>query len=421
MGTSEFIGEMKLGNDSRGRINQWVASREDEILEFAQDLIRIPSSPLTGDDEERVVKRTLEEFEKLGYDDAFIDDFGNVHGVIEGENDDAGALMFNSHLDTVGPGDASAWEHDPYAADVEDGRLYGLGAADMKSAVAAMVYAGGAIANMDFTPEHTIYVTGEIMETASEGHAMKYVVEDLGLDLCGVVVGEPTEMKVKRGHLGRVELTLHLEGETNPLYFTPAILERIEELSQETWEHIDLGTGYIEVTNLQPETPTNERAPTGVDLLVDRQLTLGESEADAYDELQEAVRTAREQYTDEFETEIETRTIDAQTWTGYRMEMDRNYPPWLMDEEHGFVQDAKGVVDDVLEKDTPITEWTFTTCGNYTKGVADIPTIGFGPADEAVVGEPDEHVAIEDVVDATKVYAGFGQKLSSHLSTLYPC
>lgn len=115
------------------------------------------------------MKRTLEEFEKLGYDDAFIDEFGNVHGVIEGKNEDAGALMLNSHLDTVGPGDPSDWEHDPYAAAVEEDTLYGLGAADMKSAVAAMVYAGGAIANMDYTPEHTIYVTPEYAVSLLKG------------------------------------------------------------------------------------------------------------------------------------------------------------------------------------------------------------------------------------------------------------
>ena len=62
----------------------------------------------------------------------------------------------------------------------------------------------------------------------------------------------------------------------------------------------------------------------------------------------------------------------------------------MLAEDHGFVQDATDIVNDVLEKDTEVTEWTFTTYGNYTMGVKDIPTIGFGPAHEKHVAEPDE-------------------------------
>ena len=153
--------------------------------------------------------------------------------------------------------------------------------------------------------------------------------------------------------------------------------------------------------------------------MVDRQLTLGESKEDAVAELRDAIRTAEQKYTDSFETEIGTRSIHARTWTGFTMEMERNYPPWLLDEDHGFVQDATDIVNDVLEKDTEVTEWTFTTCGNYTMGVKEIPTIGFGPADEQHVAEPDERVAVEDMIDATRVYAGMGLKLSSNNSTLY--
>lgn len=98
------------------------------------------------------------------------DEFGNVHGVVEGRSD--GAVMLNSH-DTVGYGDRDQWEYDPYAAEVEDGVMYGLGSSGMKCARAAMVYAGGALAALDLTPEHDVYVTDELMEEVCEGHEMR--------------------------------------------------------------------------------------------------------------------------------------------------------------------------------------------------------------------------------------------------------
>ena len=50
-------------------------------------------------------------------------------------------LGFNGHTDVVPPGDLAAWRHDPFAGAIEDGKLYGRGAADMKSGVAAFVAA----------------------------------------------------------------------------------------------------------------------------------------------------------------------------------------------------------------------------------------------------------------------------------------
>jgi len=53
-------------------------------------------------------------------------------------------LLFAGHTDVVPPGDAAAWTHPPFAAEAADGRLYGRGAADMKSGVAAFVAAAAA-------------------------------------------------------------------------------------------------------------------------------------------------------------------------------------------------------------------------------------------------------------------------------------
>lgn len=410
---------MSLTTDQRAAIDEWVADHEDELISFLQDIVSIHSATTIGEDEEEVAKRILEEMEELGYDDAFIDDFGNVHGVVEGESEEA--VMFNSHIDTVGPSDLDQWDWDPYAAEVEDGKMYGLGTSDMKCAMASMVYGGAAIANLDFTPEHDVYITGELMEETREGHAMKYVFEELDVDWHAVVIGEASEMRVKRGHRGRSEWKIELDGKSshasapergiNPLYHASEVLQRIEELNEETADHDFLGKGTIVASNLEVNTPSNNAVPAAATIYIDRRHTLGEEEETVRAELEDAVDSAIDVYGDDVTANVEMLTFNEPTWTGYELESRQYMPTWLLEEDHWLVEDTKSVVDEVLQKDTEVTKWTFSTSGNYTRGIAGVPTIGFGPSEEEWAHMANERVTVQNVVDAVGVYAGLGLKL----------
>lgn len=405
--------------EAKPDIREWVADHREDCIEFLQDMVAIPSATTVGEDEEQVAKRLKEEMEVLNYDDVFIDELGNVHGVVEGRED--GAVMFNSHIDTVGYGDRDKWDHDPYEAEIEDGTMYGLGTADMLCAMACQVYGAAAIANLDVEPKHDIYVTGELMEEVSEGHAMRFVDENLDLDLESVVIGEASEMNVKRGHRGRCELKIELEGSSchasapergvNPLYHASEILDRIEKLNEETTDHDFLGKGTIAATNLEIETPSNNAVPAGATLYVDRRLTIGEDEETAHNELEDAVMSAVDEYGGEVEASVETLTFDRPSWTGYEMESKKYYPTWLLEENHELVRRTHTVADSVLDSDPEITKWTFSTSGNYTMGVAEIPTIGFGPSREEYAHADNEQVDVENVIEACDVYAGLALEL----------
>ena len=405
--------------DAKSEIREWVEDHREDCIEFLQDIVAIPSATTVGEEEEEVAKRIRAEMEELGYDDAFVDEFGNVHGVVEGRRE--GAVMLNSHIDTVGYGDREQWEYDPYAAEIEDGQMYGLGTADMKCAMAAMVYGGAALANLDLTPEHDVYVTGELMEEVSEGHAMKHVVGEMDVDWEAVVIGEASEMDVKRGHRGRCELKIELEGASchasapergvNPLYHASNVIDRIEQLNEETNDHDFLGKGTIAATNVEVDTPSNNAVPAAATIYVDRRLTIGEDEETAHAELRDAVEAASEEYGEDVDATIETLSFDRPTWTGYEMESKKYYPTWLLEEDHDLVQDTYEVTDAVLDSDVEIRKWTFSTSGNYTMGVAEIPTIGFGPSREEWAHAANERVDVEDVVRACDVYAGLGLEL----------
>ena len=145
-------------------INAQVEARKEELLDFCRDLLRIKSYTF---EEEAAVKRVIGEMKKLNYDSACIDEFGNAVGVI---GDGPNVILFDGHIDTVREGDISKWDVDPFGAEVKDGKLYGLGASDMKVPGAVMVYAAAIIKELHLDQGKTIVVSFSVMEEIGRAH-----------------------------------------------------------------------------------------------------------------------------------------------------------------------------------------------------------------------------------------------------------
>ena len=119
-----------------------VRDREDEWLSHLRDLIAVPSDDPPGDTREIAdhVERVLDERGVPTEVIAPKADRPNVVGHFEGDGDGP-HLVFNGHLDTYLVTDPDAWVHDPYGGAVEDGRIYGRGAADMHGGFVASLAA----------------------------------------------------------------------------------------------------------------------------------------------------------------------------------------------------------------------------------------------------------------------------------------
>ena len=168
---------------------------------------------------------------------------------------------FNGHTDVVPPGDLAAWRHDPFAGTIEDAKLYGRGAADMKSGVAA--FAAAAIDFVAATPPAGsigLTVTGDEEGASTDGTLaiLDWMAENSErIDHC--LGGEPTcparmgEM-IKIGRRGAI--TAHLtvtgvQGHTaypnrakNPL---PALVSLLHRL---TARPLDSGTAHFDPSTL---------------------------------------------------------------------------------------------------------------------------------------------------------------------------
>ena len=131
---------------------------EQETAGFLMKLISTPSFSCKEKEVINVIKNKMAE---IGFDDVNIDGLGNVIGKI---GNGKKVIAFDAHIDTVYPGDMSLWNFDPFTPKIEDGKIWGRGSVDQKGGMAAMVYAGKIIKELDLNKDYTIYFTGTVME-----------------------------------------------------------------------------------------------------------------------------------------------------------------------------------------------------------------------------------------------------------------
>lgn len=372
-------------------------------IEFLRDLIRIPS--FSGQ-EQRIAARIADEMRRVGFGQVYCDHAGNVVGRI---GKGSQRILFDGHMDTVGVGNPSAWQHNPFGAEIVDGVLYGRGAMDMKASLAAMVYGLKSLAADPTALRGEIILAAVVQEEPYEGVAIRSLIDGEGLWPSFVVLGEPTNLEIAVGHRGRVELRVATEGRAchasapelgeNALYAAAKVIFGIEMLAGHLGEDSRLGKGSIAVTGISCTAGSNNAVPDYCELIVDRRLTLGETRERALAEIRqiierEGVRGA-------------VRVADrvTVTYTGYENRGQEYYPPWLMPEDAPLVKMAVKAVERAIERRPRTKAWAFSTDGAYTRGEAGIPTVGFGPGEERYAHTADEQVRVEDVLLAAKGYA----------------
>ena len=301
-------------------------------------------------------------------------------------------ILLTGHLDTVSPGDEEAWSVPPFSGEVREGRLYGRGAVDMKGAIAAQVAgAAQALAELRGTLLFA-YVTHE--ETA-EGLVLGRVLDRLPRpDL--VVLGEPTDLRLGIGHRGRAVLRVEARGRTahasmpelgdNAIQRLAIVLPKL--LSLPLPRDPMLGKATVTPVSIS-SSPGGAVVPDRCTVLLDRRLVRGErpdSVLSLYKELDLGVRV-----------EIAREALTA--YTGEVLEVEEFFPAWLMDPQDPWVQRAQAALGHV-----PLKVWRFSTDGVESCGRRGIPTVGYGPGDERLAHQPDEHLPLADLEAAVAGY-----------------
>lgn len=244
-------------------------------VELTRRLIRCASVTPEDDGALDIVEQTLSE---AGFECRRVDR-GGIRNLFArwGPKDAERSFGFNGHTDVVPPGDPAAWSVPPFSGELRDGIVWGRGAADMKSAVAA--FASAAADFVRATPPDgavILTVTGDEEGDGVDGTAalLDWMAEE-GERMSVCLVGEPTCPEImgetiKIGRRGSMTARLTATGvqghsayphrARNPVHAIAALAHRLaSETLDEGTEHFDPST--LAVTTIDVGNPANNVIP----------------------------------------------------------------------------------------------------------------------------------------------------------------
>lgn len=397
------------------QIQSRVSAQRADIIQFLRDICAIPSMDSKIGP---VGERVQAEMRKLKFDEIRFDKMGNTIGRI---GNGPKIIVFDSHIDTVGVGDPSAWAWDPFKGKVEDGIFYARGACDEKNSTPGMIYGMALARDLGLLEGWTAYYFGN-MEEWCDGIAPNTFVEvDPKIRPDFVVIGEPTKMLVYRGHKGRVEIKVVSKGRSahaasnhlgdNAIYKLLPLLAGIRDLEPKLGDHPFLGHGKITVSDMHVKTPSINAVPDEATVFIDRRLTFGEDKNAAIEQIRSLIPPEhRDAIT------VEEMFYDEPSYTGFVYPVDKYFPAWAYEESHPLVQAGIKSRAMIGLPDAPAGKWNFSTNGIYWAGKAKIPSIGFGPGDEETAHTVNDSVSLDDVVKSTEFYAVLTGVLSDKAS-----
>jgi putative selenium metabolism hydrolase len=378
-----------------------VAGQREPIINFLRELCAIPSfDSQIGP----VGERAAAEMRKLGFDEVRFDKMGNVLGRI---GQGPVKLLYDSHIDTVGVSDPSAWSWDPFKGKVENGILFARGACDEKGSTPGMIYGLALARDLGLLEGYTAYYFGN-MEEWCDGIGPHALVEVEGIRPDFVVIGEPTRMQVYRGHKGRVEMQIVAKGRSahaasnhlgdNAIYKLLPIIATIAGMEPELGDDPFLGHGKITVTDMKVQTASINAVPDEATIFIDRRMTFGETPESVLEQVRRVVGERPD-------LKMELLHYADPSYTGFVFPVDKIFPSWALPEDHSLVQAGQQALRLLTGSAPTPGKWNFSTNGTYWMGKANIPSIGFGPGDEVHAHTVIDQVKLDDVVDATAFYA----------------
>jgi acetylornithine deacetylase/succinyl-diaminopimelate desuccinylase family protein len=373
---------------------------ENELVDLTRRLIAIPSVSGHEKDIGEFLRLTMENMKLEVQVQKVRENRPNVIGRLRGKTGKTG-LLLNAHNDTI---PVSNMRVDPFGGVVEKGRIYGRGAIDDKGPLAAMIMAAALIKRSDIELDKDLVVTAVCGEEAFRnrigGIGTRYLVEK-GISSDAAIVGETTNFGIGIAHIGLMFINFISEGKgihsinrdqgVNAILNMVKFIDSLQDLQSrlEKKSHWLLGRPPVMNIGIIQGGILHNWVPESCRLGIDRRLIPGEMPKEVIQQFTDVIDHLKQkdpEVTIKIKPKILTET----------METSRN---------ETVAQMLQKACNLVLGRDTNYTGLPFGTDAYLLANRAKIPTVIFGPGDPKFIHSADENIAINELVDAAKIYA----------------
>jgi acetylornithine deacetylase/succinyl-diaminopimelate desuccinylase family protein len=373
---------------------------EESLIQFLQKLVQVGSENPPGNEEgcALLIEEELRSFgchTQLQYIEP---GRPNIIGSLAGDSREK--VLLNGHTDTVKIGQLENWTRKPLGGEIIDNNLYGRGACDMKAGLVAMIFAMRAIAQSGIPRKRGILFTGVIDEEVNFKGTTALIeaghVQDCSLGF----VAEPTSLQIVTEHKGGIEYGCEVTGRSAHSGKAHQGINAIGRMAKVVSGYEAYNDALKDFQPSHPifQTPTLNIGtisggegvtfvPEQCKIEFDRQVLPCENLQDVSREIADLTRQIGQEHGFEL------------TLTKYQ-----SFSPWQVSHSDEHVTFFAAVVADTLSID-PEFGGLHGYCEAELLSRANIPCLVFGPGNIDYAHAPDEHVAIRELIEATRVYA----------------
>ena len=397
----------------------------DELIALTSELVRINSvwDPVAGTSEQAVGEKIASWAQAQGFDVQIDPVTPNRPNIIIGGLRGSGerTLMFEGHIDVVTPGDVSAWQYDPFGAEIVGRRMYGRGANDTKGNLAAMLIA------MKALKKSAIELSGSVVggvlcdeedqmigvtDFINKGHADK---------ITAAVICEPQDGLICTSQKGAVRASYRITGRMSHgamplsgLNCAPAIARLIEGLHRLEKKAIDavgcdphLGWPSFTPTVIQAPsagTPQLNVMPGEARVLVDVRTTPTQKHQELITDLKKLAQHVARNVREHYNQYNDLLGLQRSHELAVQADILTDRPCTLTDVTDPIVQAAAWATRTVSGKPPVYAGVPGATDGTFLWSMKNIPIVTMGAGDRHVPHQIDEWVDLEQLVETAKIY-----------------
>jgi putative selenium metabolism hydrolase len=349
-------------------------------------------------EEQEIAELVANEMKQLHYDEVWMDEIGNVYGRVFGSDRGLGALVLNSHLDHVDPGDLDLWPYPPFSGETHQGRIVGRGACDIKGPLAVQLYSLSQIIRSGIRPKRDVIVSA-FVEEETGGAGAQYWIDNLDYKVELIILGEPSSNHISLGHRGIWHTWVTFTGKSvhasvpeagiNPNYLMAQFVEQLKERKAELSSHPILGDTSVAPTIIEVDTRSPNVTPAWTRVLLDFR-TSSESIKSLWTFIEDVGRNLDPQI-----------SSPGPSWTN--VDVDKVISGFYTPPDSNIVRRVHDAVGKGMGWRPELRSYQFATDGRHIAVKNDkIKIIGYSAGEESLAHTVNESISIEMMLDSLK-------------------